>query len=29
MRLAARAHALTLDWRLIAAQTEQLYQSLS
>ena len=29
MRLAARAHALTLDWRLIAAQTEELYQSLS
>jgi hypothetical protein len=29
MRHAARAHALTLDWRSIVAQTQQLYASLS
>lgn len=29
MRTAARAHALTLDWRHAAARTQQLYQSLN
>jgi len=29
MRIAARAHALTFDWRIIAKQTEQLYQTLN